>query len=73
MCIWYLVVKAGVSFSLFSKAGSLLGKHRHLHLLVDSAKPWKGWNSVQQLSHHSFIREKLLSFWADVRYLSFAQ
>lgn len=43
--------------------------HRHLHRLVDSANLWKRWGSVQQLSHHSLIRDKLLSFWVNVRYL----
>ena len=42
-------------------------------MLVDNAKVWSRWNSVQQLTHHSFIKETLLGFCAKVRYPSFIQ
>ncbi|KAF8136343.1 kinase-like domain-containing protein [Boletus edulis] len=37
---------------------------RYLHQLVDEANRWR-WGSVQQLIHHSLIRERLLSFWQE--------
>ncbi|KAH0830554.1 kinase-like domain-containing protein [Lanmaoa asiatica] len=35
----------------------------HLRRLAENAHLWKRWGSIQQLTHHSLIKDELLSFW----------